>query len=536
MNRGVSILIAVLLTMAFGASTLQAANLTGVVRDTSGKPVEGALVKVSGTDTGLSYLVVSQTQGRYSTPKLLLGSYTVQAFGGRYQSDSAGLVEVSNDQQVEADRILNTARVIPPPALRLANADYAQLMPEGEAKQLIVATCIRCHGLDRVVPARKTPEAWQITVNRMGYFLEDRSDLRQPLSPQEKQSILDYLAKNFTRDTPRIPEPGPSDPNQHLPGTLLEGEKTRFVVMEFDPKTNADRLEIGVDSQGNPWLSEGGTAFFGWFDPATLTYNRIETPPGSDPRDLGQIAVDPEGQIWVLDNGPDPDAELLSFDPKSREFKSYAISAPPGYKAPLNTLRFLDGNVWGTGNVSSRVVKLDPSTGKITTYPSPRGSHPYGIAIADKAVWYITNYKNEIIRLDPQTGEQIPYLAPTPKSGLRRMGADAVGNLWVGAQDSNKLLKLDTRSGEYTEYTVPTKNSAPYSVDVDTTSNLVWFSERDADKIGRFDPGTETFVEFPLLTAGIEARRILVDPVNPNRIWWGCASSMDLFGYIEILD
>jgi streptogramin lyase len=71
---------------------------------------------------------------------------------------------------------------------------------------------------------------------------------------------------------------------------------------------------------------------------------------------------------------------------------------------------------------------------------------------------------------------------------------------------------------------------------VDTHNSLIWFSERDADKLGRFDPRTGDFIEFPLVTAGIEARRIFVDPVNPKRVWWGCASDIDRFGYIEVLD
>ena len=536
--RVVSILTVVILTAAFSGPAQAAAKLGGVIKDTSGHPVAGALVKVIGQDTGLSYLVVSQAQGRYNTPDLLAGSYTIQAFGGRYQSDIMGPVVVSSDEQVQADRVLSIARVMPPPKQKMTNADYALLMPQGEARGLIVSTCVRCHGLDRVVPARKSPEAWQITIDRMAFFLDERRDIGGPLSNQEKQFILDYVSTHFTRDTPRIPEPGPTDPSQHLPFSLLQGAQARFVVMEFDPNTDVDRLEIGVDAQGNAWVTEGGTPFFARFNPNSLSYTRFESPPGKYPRALAQIAVDPRGYVWIQDNGPAPNVELLQYNPQNDNLiNTYEILAPPKYRAAINTIRFLDWNVWGTGNISSRVVKLDPSTGKVTAYPSPRGSHPYGIAIgADRAVWYITNYNNQIIRLDPSTGKQTPYQATTPNSGLRRMGADAVGNLWAGGQDSNKLVKLDSRTGEVTEYTVPSKDSAPYSVDVDTTRNLVWFSERDADKIGWFDPSTETFMEFPLFTAGIQARRILVDPVNPNRVWWGSASSMDRFGYIEVLD
>ena len=538
---GSSILIAAFVMMVVSPSTQAATSLSGIIKDKTGSPVSGALVKVSGSETGLSFMVVSQADGRYETPELLPGEYTVQAIGGTNQSDVVNHVPVRDNRQVKADMVLSVTRVIPPPAKKMANSDYELLMPAGEGKDQIASRCVMCHGLDRVVPARKTPEAWQITLTRMAYFLEARPDLGGPLSNVDKKSVLDYLSKNFNRETQRLPEPAVSDPNQHLPARLLEGAETRFVVMEFDTGNDSERNEFGVDSKGNAWITEGATSFFGKFDPNSLSYTRIEAPADKFPRSLSQIAVDPQDHVWILDNGSAPNSELLRYDPQNKEFKAFPVplpqESPKGFLAVLNTMRFLNGNVWGTGNVSSRVVKLDPRTGKITEYPAPRGSHPYGIAIGgDKAVWYITNYKNEIIRLDPDTGIQTPHLAPTPKSGLRRMGADALGNLWAGAQDSNKLVKLEISTGKVTEFAVPTKDAGPYSVDVDTKNNLVWFSERDGDKLGRYNPDTGAFIEFPLLTAGIEARRILVDPVNPNRIWWGCASSIDRFGYLEIIE
>jgi streptogramin lyase len=308
--------------------------------------------------------------------------------------------------------------------------------------------------------------------------------------------------------------------------------------MSFAPQVDGGiaETEFGIDSKGGIWISEVDMSRFGYFDPESLTYTRIDPPQGNFTRIFGQIAPDPNDRIWIMDNGSSPNSELLRYDPVTNEFQSYRITAPLRYRAPLNTLRFLDGNIWGSGNASSRVVKLDPNTGEVTSYPATRGSHPFGIAIgADRAVWYITNYNNEIVRLDPETAEQTPYQMPTPRSGLRRMGADAVGNLWAAAQDSNKLVKLDSLTRHITEFDIPTQNSGPYSADVDTINNLVWFSERDADKLGRFNPATETFVEFPLPAAGVEAQRILVDPTNPRRVWWVCSEGCSV-GYIETLE
>jgi virginiamycin B lyase len=304
--------------------------------------------------------------------------------------------------------------------------------------------------------------------------------------------------------------------------------------MGFD--LNIPDAEIGIDAQGKLWVSEVDGPYFGQFDPDTFTYTRHEIPAGSYERMFGQIAIDPENYVWILDNGSSPYSELHRYNPETKQVASYFVPAPLRYRSTINSLRFLDGNVWGTGNASSRVIKLDPRTGEVTDYPTQRGAHPFGIDIgADKAVSYITNYNHQIVRLDPATGEETTFSPPTPRSGLERMGADALGNLWAAGHFSNALVKLDPRTGEVTEYPIPTINSEPYSVDVDKSQNLIWFSEIGAYQLGRFDPSTETFIEFPLPVAGNEALRLLVDPVNPNRVWWNCSTGCSI-GYIEVLN
>jgi streptogramin lyase len=53
---------------------------------------------------------------------------------------------------------------------------------------------------------------------------------------------------------------------------------------------------------------------------------------------------------------------------------------------------------------------------------------------------------------------------------------------------------------------------------VDKKGNFVWVSLQQVDRIARFDPRTEEWVEFPLPEAETDPRRIEIDPTNPNRI------------------
>ena len=69
---------------------------------------------------------------------------------------------------------------------------------------------------------------------------------------------------------------------------------------------------------------------------------------------------------------------------------------------------------------------------------------------------------------------------------------------------------------------------------VDKKNNYVWMSGQQADMIVRFDPKTREWVEFPLAEAESDARRIDIDPTNPNRIYWA-GNIPGRMGFIEVL-
>ncbi len=202
----------------------------------------------------------------------------------------------------------------------------------------------------------------------------------------------------------------------------------------------------------------------------------------------------------------------------------------------MATLRFLNGDVWATGVTSQRILRLDPSTRKFIVYSVPRGSAPYGLAIGgDKLLWYAARIANVVVRLDASTGKLTRHDSPTLRSSLRGLAVDSEGNLWAAATESGKLVKVDYRTGAVTEYAPPSEDSGPYSIDVDTKRNLVWFSEIYSDKIGRYDPASNTFLEFPQPIADSDVRRIEIDRSRPSRVWWASARG-DKIGYIEVIE
>ena len=142
---------------------------------------------------------------------------------------------------------------------------------------------------------------------------------------------------------------------------------------------------------------------------------------------------------------------------------------------------------------------------------------------------------NAVGRLDPNTGRIDEFPVPVQNGVPRKVGSDANGNIWVGLHETGQLLKIDYETERMSLYTPPTKNPGTYSVCGDLKNNVIWFSEQGTDKIGRFDPKTNTFTEFPLPYPETDVRRIEVDQNYPNRVWWSGEKS-NRMGYIEVLN
>src|SRR5881628_3257090 len=83
--------------------------LQGVVKDSSGAPVAGAFVKMKNAERRLTFMVITQAQGRYSA-NIPPGKYVVQGVGGEYQSALSTQKDVSPGRSTTDDVALTDKR------------------------------------------------------------------------------------------------------------------------------------------------------------------------------------------------------------------------------------------------------------------------------------------------------------------------------------------------------------------------------------------------------------------------------------------
>jgi len=529
-------------------------GLQGVVKSASGQPVAGAFVKMKNEERRLTFMVVSQDGGSYSFAKLPPGKYTVQGIGGDHQSKMSAPVDVAAGRPTTVDVSLTDMRApqlaaswpFREPGQGGGEAEGAGgreiVLPDGAGKQIVLTKCSVCHDAARIVSARYDRARWQETIDDMKLYIEGATNAPQ-LTPQETQTLLDYVATNFSEGGAGRRERRQVDPNSRLPRTLMTGLQRKYVAVEYElPNPRVEPHEVASDRQGGGWVTQRTGGKLGRLDPVTYAYTEIAPPAGpSDKVRLNGIVTAPDGKLWFVDGGPN--RRFLNLEPRTREFNQFPLPKLDSGSASGNTMRVHpNGTVWLNSIAANEVIRLDPRTKKFDVFEvpagearKPRGAVPYGMAIdGDGFVWSVLQGPNAMTRIDPNSGQFRDFPIPVQGAVARKAGSDSKGDIWAGLHGAGKLLKVDHKTFQMKVYDPPTPNSGVYSVQGDPKGPYVWMSQQHVDQIARFDPTTETFVEFPLANAEEDHRRIDVDQNNSNRIWWS-GNLTGRMGYIEIL-
>ena len=514
-----------------------AGSVQGVVKNASGQALSGAYVKLTNPERRLTFMAISQGQGRYTLNHLPPGNYTVQGIGNGFQSKATTVALTDATASADVSLTDKQGDVVPNGWIRrpgrVAGNELDQelappVLPEGEGKAIVEAKCGQCHFLHRLTQMRWTKANWEQKITWMRERIHERG--ANDLTDAEQKTVVDYLAKNFSNTTPRV------DANGRLSRTLLKGDAAKYIAVDFEGNPDAAFHDITIDPRGMAYVNQLNVYALGKFDPKTFTFSEIRPPDlGTKPGTLahmGPPALASDGTIWMADIGGT--RRWLQFDPKTERFTSFLV--PADFKGPIsgNFMR-ADPNgkfVWSTAG--TRVVGLNIASREFAAYEIPtKNPGAYGTDVAgDGRVWFVEREANKIGRLDPATGKIDEFKTPGVDVP-RRMGTDWNGDLWVGFHETGKLVKVDHKTGNMTFFEPPTKGSGAYIARPDARTKVIWLTEQTADKIARFDPATETWTEFSLPIVESDARRIELDPTNPNRIWWSGDTSSHL-GYIEL--
>ena len=511
----------------------------GVVQDSSGQPVSGAFVKLKNAERRLTFMVISQDQGRYMADKLPAGDYTLQGVGSGFQSQWSAPVEVTDRARAQLDLSLTDPQAPMLPAAWPRRMPQEQLttvsLPEGAGREILSIHCASCHKLARVLRTGRNRDGWKISIDEMRTIMIDEGF--PDLTEEEADLLLDYTVAHF------LPMPAP-DENSRLPRTLMQGEARNYRVVQHElQNVAADTHDVAVDPDGIGWANQRDGGNLSRFDPDSLEHSEISLPMTTAERARpGNPQISEEGVIWL----PEPsESRWLSYDIKAAEWTSWPFPSSIRGSANGNSVALHpDGTIWLTG--PGAVRRLDPSTREWRDWDTPswtrtqRDPGGYGITVAgDGRVWFALHRVDRMVRVDPDAGAVDEFEIPV--DGIvypRRMDTDREGNVWVALWQAGKLMKIDQHTAEMTVFDAPTPYNGAYSISIDQKNDFVWVTLHRVDKIARFNPKTRQWLEFPLPQAETDVRRIELDQNNPNRVWWSSSDGAGVarIGFVELLD
>jgi len=274
-------------------------------------------------------------------------------------------------------------------------------------------------------------------------------------------------------------------------------------VQEYAVPSGHGVHDVWADTKpdGPIWISAQGSGHLGILDPKSGKFEFVKLGTGSSPH--GVTAGD-DGAPFLTDGGQNA---IVRVDPKTRAVKKWPLPADSGY-TNLNTAIFDKKGVhWFTGQ-SGIYGRLDPRTGKMELFDSPRGRGTYGIHVTpDGSVFYASLAGSHIAKVDTGTGKATVIEPPTRRQGARRVWSDSKGNIWVSEWNSGNLSRYEPATGKWSAWRAPGDDPHIYAVYVDETDK-VWASEWSAQAMLRFDPATERFESFRSSSRNANVRQI----------------------------
>src|SRR5690349_20518852 len=220
-------------------------------------------------------------------------------------------------------------------------------------------------------------------------------------------------------------------------------------VYDVPARSGPHDVAASPEANGPVWYTAQRQGALGKLDPVSGRVEQIPLGANSAPHG---VIIGPDGAPWITDGGLNA---IVRVDPKTHEVRSFPLPEARGY-VNLNTAAFDGtGRLWFTGQ-NGVYGRLDPRTGDIQVWDAPRGRGAYGItATPDGQVYYASLAGSHIARIDLASGAATVIEPPTADQGARRVWSDSKGNIWVSEWNSGNVSRFDPKAERWQTWKLP---------------------------------------------------------------------------------
>lgn len=511
--------IAVTLCFATIGSIASADTITGTVKGPEGKPFKAAFIRAQHAQTRITTIVLSDRQGQYRVEDLPAGEYLVRATATGHKDD------VRNGVQVAAGKSQTLDFSLAPGTVQwgdLNTYQLRQLLPKTEAHDLshndrFFTSCNQsCHSMQKtMVPFERDKGAW---ADRVRYM---RDVLTVNVRDEAIEDYATYMATAFGAGTkPASPAGLPA-----YKGLVREpGDDALdivYVEYEFRGSKGLGPWSAFGDNEGMFWIPyhvRGNEVVR--LDPNTGELTRF---PLAFTETAGIHSAYPsnDGFVWFTEERM---GRVGRLDPRTGEIKEYQNVIPDGRRPSAHTVRKDErGRVWTTGGPV--ISRLDPETGKFTHFEV---GGTYGLFPGkDGDMWFTVfeEVDGAIVRISKD--DVVTWFRPPTDGKHQRLEVDKDGIVWFSERRGNKIGRFDPATETFKEYDLPGPEASPYAIGLDR-NGMVWYASHEQDLLGRLNPATGKVTEYPFPHSEISMREFFLD--DKGHIWYGSTAN-DLIGY-----
>ena len=238
------------------------------------------------------------------------------------------------------------------------------------------------------------------------------------------------------------------------------------------------------------------------------------------------FTLDAKGMVWFTGN---TNGRILKMDPATGKVTTFLM--PDSTVRDPHTMTFdRKGDAWFTAQGAGAVGRLSGADGKIRLWRMEKGSRPYGIWVdSHDRPWFDLFGTNKIGMIDPSSGEFKAYTLPNDRSRPRRIAITKDDVVWYGDYTRGYLGRLDPKTGATEEYLLPSGiGSLPYAMTTDDRGRI-WLAETgiQPNRLVAFDPAKKAFTEnVPIAADGNNTIRHMTFDKATRQIWFGGDANM----------
>ena len=223
------------------------------------------------------------------------------------------------------------------------------------------------------------------------------------------------------------------------------------------------------------------------------TYSVREYPLPANATDIGAMAMDTNGNVWLIQNEP---PVLYKLVRENGTFSSYALD---GFKNAGFTGMSVDdaGFVWFADQKGNRFGAYKEAGNTTTTFDFPGPMAPSSILRWGDSVFI--GCKEEIGEYDLRFPDEpfLDHFVDHMDSYLRDIHFDRFGNVWAVEYEKNNVSVYWRMYDRTSEFAIPTINAYPTCMSIDSLSRL-WFVESGTNKLGMFHTELFNFSEYEM--------------------------------------